>query len=322
MKIHYRVSGEGIEIVRCFGTDSQVVIPEQIEGKPVIKAAPYAFSARKDKEEIDVQTYDTDQIGQRSAEEKLLAGDAVEEVVFPDTMREIGRYIFYGCRNLKKLEFSDNLMQIGSGAFTVCGNLQKLIVHLQFGSKSCVKEILGELWQRMDVTFVYENGAFGGQKAELVFPGHYEEAVENTPARILYTQHHGSGNNYRQCFLAKELDYEKYDELFSMAVVMEKLPVLIDLCFGRLLFPIRLSTRGETAYLGYIRSHLEEIVPYLIKNEQTERIRLISREKLWTPEGLDLAIECASDKQKSEILSLLMNERQQMQPVRKKKFVL
>ena len=113
MRIHYRVSGEGIEIVRCFGTDSQVVIPEQIEGKPVIKAAPYAFSARKDKEEIDVQTYDTDQIGQRSAEEKLLAGDAVEEVVFPNTMREIGRYIFYGCRNLKKLEFSDNLMQIG-----------------------------------------------------------------------------------------------------------------------------------------------------------------------------------------------------------------
>ena len=89
----------------------------------------------------------------------------------------------------------------------------------------------------MDVTFVYENGAFGGQKAELVFPGHYEEAVENTPARILYTQHHGSGNNYRQCFLAKELDYEKYDELFSMAVVMEKLPVLIDLCFGSFCFP-------------------------------------------------------------------------------------
>ena len=174
----------------------------------------------------------------------------------------------------------------------------------------------------MDVTFVYENGAFIGQKAELVFPGHYEEAVENTPARILYTQHHGSGNNYRQCFLAKELDYEKYDELFSMAVVMEKLPVLIDLCFRRLLFPIRLSTRGETAYQGYIRSHLEEIVPYLIKNEQTERIRLISGEKLWTPEGLDLAIECASDQQKPEILSLLMNERQQMQPVRKKKFVL
>ena len=86
MRIHYRVSGEGIEIVRCFGTDSQVVIPEQIEGKPVIKAAPYAFSARKDKEEIDVQTYDTDQIGQRSAEEKLLAEIPVYRKKFEDAM--------------------------------------------------------------------------------------------------------------------------------------------------------------------------------------------------------------------------------------------
>lgn len=101
MRIHYRVSGEGIEIVRCFGTDSQVVIPEQIEGKPVIKAAPYAFSARKDKEEIDVQTYDTDQIGQRSAEEKLLAGDAVEEVVFPIPCGRSG-VIFLWMQKLKK----------------------------------------------------------------------------------------------------------------------------------------------------------------------------------------------------------------------------
>ena len=83
MKIHYRVSGEGIEIVRCFGTDSQVVIPEQIEGKPVIKAAPYAFSARKDKEEIDVQTYDTDQIGQRSAEENCLQAMRWRKSFFP-----------------------------------------------------------------------------------------------------------------------------------------------------------------------------------------------------------------------------------------------
>ncbi len=47
MRIHYRVSGEGIEIVRCFGTDSQVVIPEQIEGKPVIKAAPMRFCKKR-----------------------------------------------------------------------------------------------------------------------------------------------------------------------------------------------------------------------------------------------------------------------------------
>ena len=171
-----------------------------------MKAAPYAFSARKDQEEINIQIYHTDQIGQGMEEEKLLAGEAVEEVIFPNTMQEIGRYIFYGCRNLRKLKFSDSLTQIGSGAFTVCGSLKELVVHLQQGHKSCVKEILGELWQRMDVRFLYEIDGEAVQRADLVFPGHYEEAVENTPARILYTQHHGSGNNYRQCFLAKELD--------------------------------------------------------------------------------------------------------------------
>ena len=191
MKIHYRISTDGIEIVRCFGSDSQVVIPGEIEGKSVIKAAPYAFSARKEKEEIDVLVYQTEQIGSVS-EEVLLAGDVVEEVIFPNTMQEIGRYIFYGCRNLRKLEFSDNLTQIGSGAFTVCGSLKELVVHLQKGHKSCVKEILGELWQRMDIMFLYEMDGAAVKRADLVFPGHYEEAVENTPARILYTQHHGS----------------------------------------------------------------------------------------------------------------------------------
>ena len=64
-----------------------------------------------------------------------------------------------------------------------------------------------DLWQRIDVVF-YEgcgNEERGKISARLVFPEHYEEAVENTPARILFTQHHGSGNNYRQCFYNKEM---------------------------------------------------------------------------------------------------------------------
>ena len=156
----------------------------------------------------------------------------------------------------------------------------------------------------------------------MVFPGHYEEAVENTPARILYTQHHGSGNNYRQCFLAKELDYRKYDELFSIAAVMEKQNVLLDLCFGRLLFPVELAKQAETEYKEYIRLHLEEAASYLIENEQTERLQFLSEGKLWTPEGLEAAIQCASDQKKPEILSLLMNEQHQRMPRKKKRFVL
>ena len=67
--------------------------------------------------------------------ERLLAGEEVQEIVFPDTLKEIGRYIFYGCKKLERLEFSDTLMQVGTGAFTGCGGLKELVIHQKKGTK-------------------------------------------------------------------------------------------------------------------------------------------------------------------------------------------
>ena len=239
MKIHYRIKNNAIEIVRCYGTDDRIVLPEEINGLPVVSAAPYAFSAHKDGEE-DAETWESEDAFS-FGEERLLAGEEVQEIVFPDTLKEIGRYIFYGCKKLERLEFSDTLMQVGTGAFTGCSGLKELVIHQKKGLKSCAKEILGELWQKIDVDFLYENGEAGGKRAHMVFPEHYDEAVENTPARILFTEYHGSGTNYRQCFYSKELDFAEYDSLFDMAVVMDKLEVLVDMSFGRLCHPWQLS---------------------------------------------------------------------------------
>ena len=100
MRIHYRVTGEQIEIIRCFGTDPQIVLPERIEGLPVVRTAAYAFSDRKGAEEEDVRVFETEEHRMFGGSESLLAGGAVESVFFPDTMEKIGRYAFYGCRNL------------------------------------------------------------------------------------------------------------------------------------------------------------------------------------------------------------------------------
>ena len=35
MKIHYRIKNNAIEIVRCYGTDDRIVLPEEINGLPV-----------------------------------------------------------------------------------------------------------------------------------------------------------------------------------------------------------------------------------------------------------------------------------------------
>ena len=50
MKIYYREKSGGIEILRCFGIESRVEIPEIIDGKMVISAAPYAFSSHMDED--------------------------------------------------------------------------------------------------------------------------------------------------------------------------------------------------------------------------------------------------------------------------------
>lgn len=310
MKIHYRIKNNAIEIVRCYGTDDRIVLPEEINGLPVVSAAPYAFSAHKDGEE-DAETWESEDVIS-FGEERLFAGEEVQEIVFPDTLKEIGRYIFYGCKKLERLEFSDTLMQVGTGAFTGCSGLKELVIHQKKGLKSCAKEILGELWQKIDVDFLYENGEAGGKRAHMVFPEHYDEAVENTPARILFTEYHGSGTNYRQCFYSKELDFAEYDSLFDMAVVMDKLEVLVDMSFGRLCHPWQLSKKAKKQYEDYIRENLKDIGEFLVESGSLNGLELLSREKLWNREGLEHSIDVAARKKDMEISAFLMNERSRM----------
>lgn len=327
MRIQYRKMKNGIEIVRCFGADSLVVLPERIDGLLVTRVAAYTFSARKSEEETDVFEYRTEDSFLSAGDEHLLAGLEVSEVVFPDSVEAIGNYIFYGCKTLKRIEFSDALMDIGSGAFTGCDRLSKLDVHLNSGEKSCIKEILGDLWQRIDATLYYEQS---NEKVNLIFPEHYEEAVENTPARILFTQHHGSGNNFRQCFTAKEVDFRKYDDLFAVAQVYDKTELLTDLAFSRLMSPKGLTEKSKKAYESYISSDLQVILQKLICGDKNEEIKLlylqeISRNNLWTLDGIDRAIEYAVESGQREMSAWLMNERTKLEPktrIKKKKFEL
>lgn len=318
MRIQYRIAADGsAEILRCYGSDPRIVLPGQIDGRTVTAVAAYAFSDRKASEESEALEYETEDHRLFREGERLLAGELVESVELPDTVERIGRYIFYGCRNLRALRFSNRLRDIGSGAFTGCRGLSCLDVELTEGKKTCVKEILGDLWQRIDVTF-RRNGA----EAKLVFPEHYEEAVENTPARILFTQHHGSGNNYRQCFYDREMDFRKYDSLFYLARAQEKTGVLTDLVFARLMGPEELAKEAEAGYEQFVREREEEILSFLTDRGDMEKLREISSRSLWEREALEHAIGYASEQKQGEVLSFLMNEKQKFFPGVRKKYEL
>ncbi len=319
MTIEYRIIGNEIEVVRCYGMDSKVVIPEKIAGNFVTMIAPYTFSDRKREEDKEVLVYEQESDRLFCDQYRLLSGEYVKEIEFPDRVKKIGNYIFYGCKNLKAISFSNALTQIGSGAFTGCGALNKLTVNMISGKKSCVKEVLGDLWQQIDVTFTWPQD---GTVVKVVFPEHYEEAVENTPARILFTKHHGSGNDYRQCFYERTLDYQKYDSLFSVAEARETMEVLADIVFARLMYPQQLSDKAQEKYVAFIKENISKMIPYLLQSDAMERLKCITHYRAWTREGIDDTIEMASMYQKVEMTAYLMNQKQKEFQTKKKKYFL
>ena len=96
MKIYYREKSGGIEILRCFGIESRVEIPGMIDDKLIISAAPYAFSSHMDeKEELkNASLWEVSEGLGFGREEHVLAGNDVEEIVFPYTLKEIDDIFF------------------------------------------------------------------------------------------------------------------------------------------------------------------------------------------------------------------------------------
>lgn len=319
-EIHYKRKEEGIEITGCFGEDGQIVLPDEIEGLPVISIAPYVFAeAKTDPDDLilrnkEVPDIKVDRHAQGKAER--ICAEQVESVWLPKGVTEIGRYAFYRCRNLKTLILSDSLLEIGGGAFTGC-RLEAVEIHFFQGEKSCLRSIVDEIRFAVRARLFYE-----GEEARVLFPEHYEEAVENTPARLLVTHHHGAGGYYRQCFYDRELDYKKYDELLYRTRAEEELGTAVELVMNRLCYPYRLEPAAKDRYKTFLQECLKEASGILAEQENQDGLVLLEREGLWTLEALEAAMERAAQSKKTEVLSLLMDMRYRCFPKKQKTFEL
>lgn len=312
MKFCYREEDNGITILRCFGYDARIEIPEYIGGKPVTKLAPYTFSARKRKEE-DGQYYE---MASSQEEAPMLCGDAVEEVVIPKTVLELGDYLFYGCSKLRKIRATQGILRTGRGVFTGC---KPSHVEMEFfeGTNSCLKDMIGDIRFRLEVVLWMNN-----EKTKLIFPEYYEEAVENTPARIVENHFHGSGYKYRQCIFKKGIDFEGYDQLLREAVAWEEEMVVIDLAYCRLVYPFQLEDEAKAAYVSYLKMHTESLITYILDQENVDELRKLCQAEIWEKDTIDQAILEASKRDKREVLSLLMDEKNKRFGQTKKTFEL
>lgn len=290
----YRKLPQGIRILRAWGEAACLEVPEELAGLPVIEIGPYAFSAaelphRFRVDEAKRQRAETKQgnlpektvdqgeplkkiekDGPAARYENRIAGNQLQAIRLPSSVRGIGDYAFYGCRELREVAFTDSLERIGSGAFMGCSDVDRLeFLETGIGSRA-LYQILSEIRYTMEITIRQRE-----RETVLVVPEYYESSVENIPARILELHYQGTGYRYRQCFRDGAIDYRAYDGLFGLAESQETAEVLAMLAYDRLRCPEGLSGEARSAYLEWFSANVREAGEYFLKRDDLPAIRLI-----------------------------------------------
>lgn len=311
LKIDYTDQEDGVCICRCYGCEDTLVLPEEIMGKPVVALYDYALSSSrpgKKPEQVKQAVFHEDE--SMFGEERELSGEFVKEVYLPKSLKRIGDYAFYLCRNLHTLHVKGDLERMGGGVFVWCRSLSLLTFSGVSYENHGMNGILSELTQELDAEITYRDGT----ALRLTFPEYYEESVENTPARIIDIHWHGSGYKYRQCFPGTRLDLKRYDELFPYAVANEFVPTCTRLALNRLRTPVQLSRKARENYFAFLKEHIKEILTEAVRGEDLELVRFLAEqelreERLLTEDAAEFASGLASGRGAAELGGFLMDYR-------------
>ncbi len=99
LETRFAVTTEGV-ITRYLGHDTELEIPESINGIRVTEIANYAFSNCRN----------------------------LEKIVIPNGVSAIGNYSFVGCTNLTTIGLPESVTSIGNSAFNGCCNLVNVVI--------------------------------------------------------------------------------------------------------------------------------------------------------------------------------------------------
>lgn len=93
----FTISNNKVTITKYKGVSPNIVIPNEIEGKPVTELGDYLFQ-----------------------------GKAVTDVIMPDSIEKIGEGVFEDCKKLTKVILSDSLKELPAFTFDGCSKLKTI----------------------------------------------------------------------------------------------------------------------------------------------------------------------------------------------------
>lgn len=228
---------------------------------------------------------------------------ALKVINLPKGIEIIEDYAFYRCLALEEIHLYAGIKRLGCGAFMGCKKLKKIVIKDVEDDIYFLTEMLYDFQYEVEVEIYYKNGTF----VKLTFPEYYEESVENTPARIIDIVYHGSGYKYRQCIRNRQLDFEKYDSLFSYAIAQEFTPTCIKIALNRLSTPKGLKPAVKERYLEYLREQFKEVAKQICREDNLEMLSVLSDAGYFTEDLLRAFQDQASAMGRAEMSSYLLN---------------
>ena len=252
----------------------KLVIPEQIEGLLVYSIGKHAFASRKN----------------------------LKEVFLPGHISVLGGFAFHNCPNLTAIHLYDSVIDYYDGVIRQCEELRLIEITCRQNCYTIVRAMLADSDRALSFRLHLQDGG----EVFLAFPAFVYDFVENTMARTIQFAIDGSGYRYRECVSYERIDYREYDSLFEKAVSDDR-KAAAAVALGRLRFPYSLEEQGRKQYEGYLREHVGEILPELIKQDQTADIEFLSQQKLLDQNTLREGIRLASEGRKTELCAVLMN---------------
>lgn len=119
----YATNNDGITITGYTGPGGTVVIPETINGYPVIAIGEFAFDSCTNLTSVTIPN-GTTSIGNQS----FLACANLANVMLPDTLTTIGSYAFQYCSSLSNVNIPASVTNIENFAFFLCSGLTNIAV--------------------------------------------------------------------------------------------------------------------------------------------------------------------------------------------------
>lgn len=117
----YRLHNTYAEIIGYLGNKSDIVIPAEIDGKPVTHIGKSAFSSAKKLVRVDIPD------GVVSIGDSAFGGNAeLVTVIMPEDLTELGIGAFSGCTHLTAIDIPPGVEEIKANTFNGCVSLMKV----------------------------------------------------------------------------------------------------------------------------------------------------------------------------------------------------